>query len=158
MFKAIERGTFDPRTSRRRRISEDEPEEEEKTITTYWDIVINAMSKLGKMSIADVDDMTLTEYFCLVHANYEKELYNEYILHKQAFASREVEAKKNVGSKKKPKEVWRYKDFNAFFNYEKALNDLRNFEKDKKNTIQKQNETDILNAIAAANRKKMQNK
>lgn len=153
MFKAIKRGTHDPRAIRRR-IS-DESETVSHSITTYWDIVINAMSKLGKSSLADVDDMTLTEYFCLVHANHEKELYNEYLLHKQAFVSREVEAKKNVGTKKDPKEEWIYKDFNKFFNYKKALEDLQNFESEQKQNESMNQQEDMLKRIAENNKRKL---
>lgn len=156
MFKSIKRGTYNPRSSERRSIKETESKPAE--ITTYWDIVINSMAKLGKDSLNDVDEMTLTEYLCLVHANYEKELYNEYLLHKQAFAGREVEAKKNVGTEKKPKEEWVYKEFDKFFDYEKALVDLRNFEEDKKATIEKHNQEDILRKIAENNKRKMSNK
>lgn len=152
MFKAIERGTVDPRASRRRRVVEDEEDEKPVPITTYWDIAIHAMSKLGKTSIADVDDMTLTEYYCLIHASHEKELYNEYLLHKQAFVSREVEAKKKVG---KDKEEWVYKDFNKFFDYGKALNDLRNFENHKQQSIEKNNQDEILKRLAESNKRKM---
>lgn len=155
MSKKIKRGTFDPRAISRRGVSEPDEQPENVPIVTYWDIVINAMAKLDKHSIADVDKMTLTEYYCLIHANHEKELYNEYLLHKQAFVSREVEAKKNVGTKSNPKEEWIYKDFNKFFDYEKALNDLRNFEQDKKQTIEKQNQDEILRRIAESNKRKL---
>lgn len=152
MSKKIKRGTFDPRTINRRGVSEPDEQPKNVPIVTYWDIVINAMAKLDKHSIADVDKMTLTEYYCLIHANHEKELYNEYLLHKQAFVSREVEAKKKVG---KDKEEWIYKDFNKFFDYKKALNDLRNFEQDKKQIIEKQNQDEVLRRIAESNKRKL---
>lgn len=122
---------------------------------TYWDIVINAMSRLHRNSIADVDSMTLTEYYCLIHARNEQDLYQEYTNHRQAFLSREVNATKNVGTKNKPKEEYIFKRFDEFFDYEDAQKKLRNFETEtKKNKENQVSQKELAERVAEMNKKK----
>lgn len=114
------------------------------------------MSRFEKKSVEEVNDMTMTEFYCLTYARSEQDVYREYLMHKQAFVNREVEAKKNVGTKKKPEEQWIFKDFNSFFDYEKAIEDLKNFNtesqkaKDKNQPTQKE----VAERIAEFNKRK----
>lgn len=113
------------------------------------------MSRLGKASIAEVDDMTLTEYYCLVHARNEQDLYQEYLNHRQAFLSREVNATKNVGTKNKPKEEYIFKQFDDFFDYEDAQKKLRNFETEtKKQKDSQMSQKEMAERVAEMNRRK----
>lgn len=124
---------------------------------TYWDVVINAMSRLNKSTISDVDNMTLTEYHCLIHARNEQDLYQEYVAHRQAFLSREVNATKNVGTSKKPKEEYIFKKFDDFFDYEKAQRQLRNFETESKKQKDEQvSRKQMADKVAEMNRRKAQ--
>lgn len=156
MHKKIERQSFNPRPRTRRRIEGSEDEETESVEgLTYWDIVIQCMAKFGKQSLEEVNDMTLTEFLCLTHASHERDLYNEYKMHKQAFVAREVEAQKKKLGGKKGETEYVYKEFNDFFDYEKALNDLRNFESSKKEAQEKQERDEVLNMLARNNKKRM---
>lgn len=162
MYRRVGEETYDPRTRKRHSLN---PEEDAPSIPndtkeikkiTYWDIVITAMSKFNKESIEAVNQMTLTEYYCLTHANHERELYNEYMVHRQAFVGREVEATKNIGTDKQPKEVWIYPQFDDFFDYEKALDNLINFNENAEQAKEEhKQQDDIAQRIAEINRRKL---
>ncbi|MEC3884580.1 hypothetical protein VKA52_12675 [Halobacillus sp. HZG1] len=71
--------------------------------------------------LRDVEQMTLSEFHYKYYAQEYKEIDNEYELHKMAFLIRNAKATKNVGTDKNPKEEYVFKEFEDFFDYEKAL-------------------------------------
>ncbi len=71
--------------------------------------------------LKDVEDMTLTEFHYKRYAQEYKEIDEEYRMHKTAFLIRNAAATKNVGTEKKPKEEYVFKQFDDFFDYEKLL-------------------------------------
>lgn len=114
------------------------------------------MSRLNRNNISEVDSMTLTEYYCLIHARNEQDLYQEYLNHRQAFLSREVNATKNVGTKNKPKEEYIFKKFDDFFDYEDAQKRLRNFETETKKQKETQmTQRQMAEKVAEMNRRKV---
>lgn len=160
MHRGFGKQTIDPRNSREARLNQKETNDGEVPDkpgekATYWEIAINAMAKLNLKSLAEVDALTLTEYYCLIHASMERELYNEYLIHKQAFVMREVKATRNVGTDKNPKEEWIYKDFNKFFNYSDALDDLKNQETRKEKDIVRNQQSELAKRVAESNKKRM---
>lgn len=155
MYPTIGGETFDPRTRRGIKREDDSKEPEDQPPVTYWDVVINSMAKLDKNSIDAVNDMTLTEYHCLIHARHEKDLYQEYVSHRQAFLHREVKATKNVGTKNKPKEEHIFKSFDDFFDYEKALKNLKNFDQEQeKRAEETRSRKQMADRVAEMNRRK----
>ncbi|UBH16406.1 hypothetical protein [Macrococcus armenti] len=98
------------------------------------------MARFGKQSIAEVDAMTLTEFYCLSYAQNERDLYDEYKMHKQAYLNREIEAQKKVG--KESKLV--YKTFKDFFDYEKVKREMYDHSHDKKEKEQNKNILEML--------------
>jgi hypothetical protein len=71
--------------------------------------------------LADVEEMTLTEFHYKRYAQEYREIDEEYKIHKLAFLIRNAEAKINKGTEKKPKEEYAFKEFKDFFDYESAL-------------------------------------
>ncbi|WP_079480565.1 hypothetical protein [Halobacillus salinus] len=68
--------------------------------------------------------MTLSEFHYKRYAEEYKEIDEEYRLHKLAFLIRNAQVTKNVGTDKKPKEEYVFRDFKDFFDYEKALHSI----------------------------------
>jgi hypothetical protein len=71
--------------------------------------------------LADVEEMTLTEFHYKRYAQEYKEIDEDYRLHRLAFLIRNAEAKVNKGTEKKPKEEYAFKEFKDFFDYESAI-------------------------------------
>ncbi|MDL4842839.1 hypothetical protein [Aquibacillus rhizosphaerae] len=71
--------------------------------------------------LADVEQMTLTEFHYKRYAREYKEIDEEYRMHKLAFLTRNASVTENTGTDKKPKEEYVFKNFKDFFDYEKAL-------------------------------------
>jgi hypothetical protein len=76
--------------------------------------------------LADVEEMTLTEFHYKRYAQEYREIDEEYKIHKLAFLIRNAEAKINKGTEKKPKEEYAFKEFKDFFDYESALKSVDN--------------------------------
>ncbi|RXK19096.1 hypothetical protein [Macrococcus sp. DPC7161] len=103
------------------------------------------MARFGKKSIDEVNQMTLTEFYCLCHAKNESDLYDEYKMHKMAYLQREVEAQKEKGAGKNKRYEYVYKSFKDFFDYEKAERDLKEFEEEiTENKVTRKNVTEML--------------
>ena len=110
------------------------------------------MAHFNKQSIDEVNEMTLTEYYCLSYARNERNLYKEYLIHKQAFLGREIEAQKKKKGGKKGDTEYVYKSFDDFFDYEKAERDLLNLEESEKEKKERDEMLDILNMVKKANK------
>lgn len=59
-------------------------------------------------------------------------------MHWQAWLNQQVGAMKNVGTEKNPNHEPVFKNFNEFFDYEKAIKELGNPRKQKSNLTEKQ--------------------
>lgn len=71
--------------------------------------------------LRDVEMMTLSEFHYKRYAQEYKEIDDLYNMHLSAFLNRNVSATENVGTEKNPKEQYVFKNFEDFFDYEKAL-------------------------------------
>lgn len=78
----------------------------------------------GVHRLADVEQMTLTEFFYQKHAQDYREVDREFHDSRMAFLYRNVQATKNTGTEKKPKEEYVYASFKDFYDYEKQLKEL----------------------------------
>lgn len=85
---------------------------------TYDRIVITCMSDLKITRLADINNMTLTEFYYRMYALSFDVLKKEHDLYKLAFAIRDAATTKNVGTEKKPKEVYRFKSVKDILDYE----------------------------------------
>ncbi len=111
------------------------------------------MAHFSKRSIDEVNRMTLTEFYCLYHAKNERDLYDEYKMHKMAYLNREVEAQVEKGSGKNKRAEYVYKSFDKFFDYEKAERQLLDFEDDlHESNKPEKSKKDIAEMIAQANK------
>lgn len=95
---------------------------------TYEKAVIFCMADLVVTSFSEIEEMTLTELYFRIEAQKLKELKKEHDIFKLAFAMRNVKATKNVGTKKKPREEWQFKQIKDIFDYEEYRRKLENFE------------------------------
>ncbi|RWZ59894.1 hypothetical protein EQV77_00930 [Halobacillus fulvus] len=78
------------------------------------------MSHLGMDRLQDIEQMTLSEFLYKRYAQQYKEIDEEYRIHELAFLIRNAAITKNVGTDKKPKEEYVFKEFKDFFDYEQA--------------------------------------
>ena len=79
--------------------------------------MLNSLRFLGMNDFAEIDRMTLYEYHMRMTAFRLRQADREYEIHLQAWANREINAKKKSGKKKL---VFLYDHFKRFFDYEKG--------------------------------------
>ena len=110
------------------------------------------MANFGKQSIDEVNRMTLTEFYCLSHAKNERDLYDEYKMHKAAYLKREVDAQVEKGAGKNKRAEYVYKSFKDFFDYDKAAKSLYEFEQEVQES--RTNKNDLAAMLANRNKKR----
>lgn len=96
----------------------------------YREIALNCFRYLDFKSFEEVDRLTIPEYTLLMEAQQYKQIDNDYRQHLQAYLNFAVKAEKKAG-KNKTKPV--YNRFKKFYDYEKAIDDVKN----KRNTKSK---------------------
>lgn len=111
------------------------------------------MANFGKQSIDEVNQMTLTEFYCLSHAKNERDLYDEYKMHKAAFLEREVNAQVEKGAGKNKRHEYVYKSFKDFFDYQKSEKALYEFEQEVQSNG-KSDKQKVAEMLAERNKKK----
>lgn len=89
----------------------------------YREIALNCFRYLDFKSFEEVDRLTIPEYTLLMEAQQYKQVDNDYRQHLQAYLNFAVKAEKKAG-KNKTKPV--YNRFKKFYDYEKAINDIKN--------------------------------
>lgn len=85
---------------------------------TYDRIVLICMTDLNIKRLDVINQMTLTEYNYRMYALHFELLRKEHDMYKLAFAIRDAASTKNVGTEKKPKEVYRFKSVQDILDYE----------------------------------------
>lgn len=85
---------------------------------TYDRIVLICMTDLNIKRLDDINQMTLTEFNYRMYALHFELLRKEHDMYKLAFAIRDAASTKNVGTDKKPKEVYRFKSVQDILDYE----------------------------------------
>ena len=85
---------------------------------TYDRIVLICMTDLNIKRLDVINQMTLTEFNYRVYALHFELLRKEHDMYKLAFAIRDAASTKNVGTEKKPKEVYRFKSVQDILDYE----------------------------------------
>lgn len=111
------------------------------------------MANFGKQSIDEVNRMTLTEFYCLSHAKNERDLYDEYRMHKVAYLQREAQAQIEKGAGKNKRTEYAYKSFKDFFDYEKAERQLCDFHDDVEKETNGPSKKKIADMLAERNKK-----
>lgn len=91
-------------------------------------MALNCFRYLDFKSFSEVDRLTIPEYEMLMEAVSLKEVDLDYRNHLQAFLNFAVKAEKKVG-KHRSKPV--YDKFKKFFDYEKAIKEIRSKGKEK---------------------------
>ncbi|MDU5634351.1 MAG: hypothetical protein E6021_11140 [Staphylococcus epidermidis] len=76
------------------------------------------MTDLNIKRLDVINQMTLTEFNYRVYALHFELLRKEHDMYKLAFAIRDAASTKNVGTEKKPKEVYRFKSVQDILDYE----------------------------------------
>lgn len=89
----------------------------------YHEVALNCFRFLRFKSISEVDRLTIPEYKLLLEAYNLQVVDQEYQQHVQAYLNYQVQAQKASG-KYKTKPV--YNTFKKFFDYEKALEEVKN--------------------------------
>ncbi|RFE01070.1 hypothetical protein [Streptococcus parauberis] len=92
--------------------------------------------------------MTFYEYELMIKAHKWKQFDKVREMHEQAWVNREINAKKNTGTSKKPKMEYVYKDMKSFFKQDEYLENLGLVEKKEKKSSK------IWSLIAKANKSK----
>lgn len=85
---------------------------------TYDRIVMICMTDLNIKRLNDINQMTLTEFNYRMYSLHFELLRKEHEMYKLAFAIRDAASTKNVGTDKKPKEVYRFKSVQDILDYE----------------------------------------
>lgn len=85
---------------------------------TYDRIVLICMTDLNIKRLDVINQMTLTEFNYRMYALHFELLRKEHDMYKLAFAIRDAASTKNVGTEKKPKEVYRFKSVQDILDYE----------------------------------------
>ncbi|EHM71585.1 hypothetical protein HMPREF9956_1034 [Staphylococcus epidermidis 14.1.R1.SE] len=85
---------------------------------TYDRIVMICMTDLNIKRLNDINQMTLTEFNYRMYSLHFELLRKEHDMYKLAFAIRDAASTKNVGTDKKPKEVYRFKSVQDILDYE----------------------------------------
>ena len=85
---------------------------------TYDRIVLICMTDLNIKRLDVINQMTLTEFNYRMYALHFELLRKEHDMYKLAVAIREAASTKNVGTEKKPKEVYRFKSVQDILDYE----------------------------------------
>lgn len=113
------------------------------------------MSDLKITSLEEIDNLTLREFNYRMWALELDVLKEEYERYKLAFAIRDAASTKNVGTEKKPKEVYRFQTANDILDFEmnyKRILDGKGIEYSKEVDDISPNENALLEAIANANK------
>ncbi|MDH9295021.1 hypothetical protein PYM70_03210 [Staphylococcus epidermidis] len=76
------------------------------------------MTDLNIKRLDVINQMTLTEFNYRMYALHFELLRKEHDMYKLAFAIRDAASTKNVGTEKKPKEVYRFKSVQDILDYE----------------------------------------
>lgn len=82
------------------------------------------MSELGIYNIDVIDRMTLREFNYRMYALEYEQLKDEYQIYKLAFAIRDAESKKEVGTGKNKKEEYIFNSVNDLIDYQKNIKRL----------------------------------
>ncbi|MEB7753284.1 hypothetical protein [Staphylococcus pseudoxylosus] len=116
------------------------------------------MSELGIYDINYIEQMTLCEFNYRMYALEYERLKEEYNIYKLAFAIRDAEATKEVGTGKNKKEEYRFNSVNDILDYEKNVKRLNKgkpieLENPEKNDRNDKPSLDVLKQIKNHNKK-----
>lgn len=112
------------------------------------------MSDLKITSLEEIDNLTLREFNYRMWALELDVLREEFERYKLAFAIRDAATTKNIGTEKKPNEVYRYKTANDIIDFEKNYKRIlsgKTIEYHKETEEISPSENSLLQAIAKMN-------
>lgn len=116
------------------------------------------MSELGIYDLSYIEKMTLCEFNYRMYALEYERLKEEYDLYKLAFAIRDAEATKQVGTGKNKKEEYMFNSVNDILDYEKNVKRLNKGEPIELESLDKNKDDnkpslDVLKQIRNHNKK-----